>query len=47
MSNTPYTDLGSWSGYIYASLLRYKLENLGIRAKVYDMKSINYRQYQQ
>lgn len=31
----------------YASLLRYKLENLGVRTKAYDMKNINYRQHQQ
>lgn len=31
----------------YASLLRYKLENLGVRTKAYDMKKINYRQHQQ
>lgn len=31
----------------YASLLRYKFENLGIQAKAYDMKNINDRQNQQ
>lgn len=30
----------------YASLLRYKLENLGIQVKAYDMKNINYIQHQ-
>lgn len=31
----------------YASLLRYKFENLGIQAKAYDMKNINYKSGQQ
>lgn len=29
----------------YASLLRYKLENLGVQTKAYDMKNINYKQH--